>query len=311
MRRRYEMILLMILMLFALCGCSEEESIHTENTYAVYFEGAEAYSLTTEYREVFGEDIQELAFNLLEAMGAPEKWGNTSLFPQTGLVSRVNLENGDVLNVYMTEQYSQLSVSDEVLLRAGVVKTLIQLEEVQYVAFYVNEQPLIDVTGKPVGIMSADSFLDSRGENLSNYEQVELTLYYGNPAGTGLIETMQETTISGTFSKERQVVNALLTGPDTDGLVGTMPQGTSLISVSVKNNICYVNFNSNFLTGDLAVSPDVTIYSLVNSLTDLSNISKVQIMVEGDSSKKFCETIPLNVPFERNLDYVVTGGNED
>ena len=89
-----------------------------------------------------------------------------------------------------------------------------------------------------------------------------------------------------------------------------MPQGTSLLSVSVKNNICYVNFSGDFLTGDLAVSPYVTIYSLVNSLTALSNISKVQIMVEGDSSKKFCETIPLDVPFERNLDYVISGGKE-
>lgn len=300
--------LLTILMLLALCGCNEEEQDLTEDTYAVYFEGAEAYSLMTEYREVFGADVQELAFNLLAAMRQPEKLGNTSLFPKAELVSRISLESGNLLNIYMTEQYSQLSVSDEVLLRAGIVRTLIQIEGVQYVSFYVNEQPLIDVTGKPVGIMSADSFLDSRGENLSNYEQVELTLYYGNAEGTGLIETSQETTISGTFSKERQVVNALLAGPRTEGLQGTMPQGTSLISVSVKNGICYVNFNSNFLTGDLAVSPDVTIYSLVNSLTDLTNISKVQIMVEGDSSKKFCETIPLDVPFERNLDYVVTGG---
>ena len=307
-RGRWIAFLMAVMIMLMLVGCNDDSPELAENTYEVYYLGSEAYSLTTEKREIVGADVKERAFKLLEAMREPEKVQNSSLFAKTELVNRITVEQGNLLNIYMNEQYGQLSVANEVLLRAGIVKTLVQLEDVQYVAIYVNEQPLIDVTGKTVGIMSAESFLDSRGENLSNYEQVMLTLYYGNTAGTGLTETSRETTISGTFSKERQVVNALLTGPESSDMLATMPQGTSLLSVSVKNNICYVNFSGGFLTGDLAVSPYVTIYSLVNSLTALSNISKVQIMVEGDSSKKFCETISLDVPFERNLDYVIGGG---
>ena len=307
-RGRWIAFLMAVMIRRMLVGCNDDSPELAENTYEVYYLGSEAYSLTTEKREIVGADVKERAFKLLEAMREPEKVQNSSLFAKTELVNRITVEQGNLLNIYMNEQYGQLSVANEVLLRAGIVKTLVQLEDVQYVAIYVNEQPLIDVTGKTVGIMSAESFLDSRGENLSNYEQVMLTLYYGNTAGTGLTETSRETTISGTFSKERQVVNALLTGPESSDMLATMPQGTSLLSVSVKNNICYVNFSGGFLTGDLAVSPYVTIYSLVNSLTALSNISKVQIMVEGDSSKKFCETISLDVPFERNLDYVIGGG---
>lgn len=309
-RGRWIAFLMVITVMFMLVGCNDDSPELTENTYEVYYLGNEAYSLTTEKREIVGADVKERVFKLLEAMRQPEKVQNSSLFAKADLVSRITVEQGNLLNIYMNEQYGQLSVANEVLLRTGIVKTLVQLEGVQYVAIYVNEQPLIDVTGKTVGIMSAESFLDSRGENLSNYEQVVLTVYYGNGAGTGLVETSRETTISGTFSKERQVVNALLAGPETSDMLATMPQGTSLLGVSVKNNICYVNFSSGFLTGDLSVSPHVTIYSLVNSLTALSNISKVQIMVEGDSSKKFCETIPLDVPFERNLDYVLGGGKE-
>ena len=309
-RGRWIVFLMAVMIMLMLVGCNDDSPELAENTYEVYYLGSEAYSLTTEKREIVGADVKERAFKLLEAMREPEKVQNSSLFAKTELVNRITVEQGNLLNIYMNEQYGQLSVANEVLLRAGIVKTLVQLEDVQYVAIYVNEQPLIDVTGKTVGIMSAESFLDSRGENLSNYEQVMLTLYYGNTAGTGLTETSRETTISGTFSKERQVVNALLTGPESSDMLATMPQGTSLLSVSVKNNICYVNFSGGFLTGDLAVSPYVTIYSLVNSLTALSNISKIQIMVEGDSSKKFCETIPLDVPFERNLDYVMDGGKE-
>lgn len=314
MKMRKSLKLLTILLpvfflMFLLEGCESEQPGDAEGTYAVYYAGAEAYSFATENREVAGETIQEMAYQLLVAMTQPEQVGHSSLFADTELVRRINLENGNLLNVYMTEKYSQLGVAEEVLLRAGIVKTLLQLKGVDYVAFYVNEQPLLDVTGKAVGLMAADSFLDSRGENLSNYEQVVLDIYYANAEGTGLVMTERETTISRTYSRERQVVTALLEGPENGSYLKTLPAGTSLISVSVKNNICYVNFSSGFLTGDLAVTPHVAIYSLVNSLTELSTISKVQIMVEGESSKKFCETIPLDVAFERNLDYVVTGGN--
>jgi len=301
-------LLLALFMLFVLSGCDSEDPTHEEGSYAVYYAGAESYSFATESRKVVGESIQEMAYQLLVEMTKPEQMGHSSLFPESGYVRRINLESGNLMNVYLTEKYSQLPIATEVMLRAGIVKTLIQLEGVDYVVFYVNEQPLLDATGKTVGIMSANSFLDSKGENLSNYEQVVFDIYYANPEGTGLVMTEREMTISGTFSRERQVVTALLEGPEDGSLLKTLPAGTSLISVSVKNNICYVNFSSAFLTGDLAVSPHVAIYSLVNSLTELSAISKVQIMVEGDSAKKFCETIPLDVAFERNLDYVVTGG---
>lgn len=298
-----------LLVLLLLWGCTtktvEEKK---EDTYVLYYTDAQRYTLTTEEREVKGASIQEIAFNILSAMQTPETVGNYSLLTVDGLVKRVNQDADNILGVYMTEEYSKLSVSDGVLLRAGIVKALIQLDGIEYVSIYVNEQPLTDSLGNAVGIMSANSFLDSKGENLSNYQQVTLTVYYGDTTGSKLVETEIESTISSSFSKERQVVNALIQGPEDSSLLSTMPAETGLISVSVKNKICYVNLDKSFLTGTLETNPYVTIYSLVNSLTELSTISKVQIMVDGDSSVKFREIIPLDAPFERNLDYNVTGG---
>lgn len=308
--RKTVSILWIVVTLCALCllgGCGTQNVPETANTQKVYFTTAERLSLTTENRPACeGGTVDECVYALLNMMCEPTTVGNRSLFTADGLINRINAEK-NILSIYMTEAYSMLSVSDEVLLRAGIVMTLTQVEGIDYVVFYVNEQPLTDTLGNVVGVMSASSFLDSRGENLSNYQQVTLTVYFGNAEGK-LVGTERESTISSSFSKERQVVNALLDGPETGGLLATMPAGTEVVSVSVKNNICYVNFDSNFLTGDLVVSPYVTVYSLVNSLTALPNISKVQIMIDGDSSAKFREVIPLDAPFERNLDYVVTGG---
>ena len=311
MRTMYNFIRLAVLisLIWCLCGCSTKPTEQVpEDAYVLYYTSAERFSLTTEYHEVKGSTLQEIGFNMLVQMQNPQTVGNYSLFAVDDLVNRVAQEGENLINVYMTENYKQLSVSDEVLLRAGIVKSLIQLDGIEYVSIYVNELPLTDSSGNPVGIMSANSFLDSKGENLSNYQQITLSVFFADETGNTLVETERASTISSSFSVERQVINALLEGPEETGLLATIPGGTNLISVTVKDKICYVNFDKNFLTGDLLANPYVSIYSLVNSLTGLSNISKVQIMVDGDSNVKFREIIPLNSPFERNLDYNKTGG---
>ena len=77
-----------------------------------------------------------------------------------------------------------------------------------------------------------------------------------------------------------------------------------MLNVTVKDGICYVNFNSAFLTQPYSVSAEATIYSIVNSLSELTGVNKVQISIEGDSSVIYKETISLTTPFERNLDLV-------
>ena len=49
-------------------------------------------------------------------------------------------------------------------------------------------------------------------------------------------------------------------------------------------------------------TPEVTLYSLVNSLVELPNVNKVQISINGETNVVFRETYNLSTVFERNLD---------
>ena len=68
-----------------------------------------------------------------------------------------------------------------------------------------------------------------------------------------------------------------------------------------KDGICYVNLDDNFLMVVNNVSIDSAIYSITNSLVELSNINKVQILVNGEVPASF-----TNPYYERNLDIVTT-----
>ena len=59
----------------------------------------------------------------------------------------------------------------------------------------------------------------------------------------------------------------------------------------------------------LPVSPAVTVYSIVNSLCELSNVNKVQISVKSSTNIIFRDTIDLSQPLERSLDIIETSKN--
>ena len=73
-------------------------------------------------------------------------------------------------------------------------------------------------------------------------------------------------------------------------------------TVTVRDGVCYVNLDGTFLSQTTNVSADVVIYSIVNSLVELSDINKVQFSVNGESEVTFKETMPLSEIYGRNLD---------
>ena len=69
-----------------------------------------------------------------------------------------------------------------------------------------------------------------------------------------------------------------------------------------KDGICYVNLNEEFANQPYNVRADVTIYSITNSLVELPNVNKVQILINGETGVYYRDKVYLSDVFERNLD---------
>ena len=65
-----------------------------------------------------------------------------------------------------------------------------------------------------------------------------------------------------------------------------------------------MNLSPEFLNAVGDVTPEVTLYSIVNSLAELKDVHRVQFMVNGDSQVLYREMIQLDNSFSRNLDIV-------
>ena len=167
----------------------------------------------------------------------------------------------------------------------------------------VEGSPLLDRKENAVGWMNAEQFIDNDGNEINTYEEARIRLYFADESGTKLIAADREKHYSTNTPLERFVVEELIAGPSgrVEGLYPSINPNTKIVNVMTKDGICYVNLDENFLAVVNNVSTDVSVYAIVNSLVELSNINKVQILINGEASA----ALPAST-YERNLDIVTT-----
>ena len=251
-------------------------------------------------------ELETLVEELIENLSTvPEKLEYKS--PLAGSFSLLDygIAEGQII-LSFDDHYKEQTVISETLVRAALVRTLTQIKEINYLSFLIRSDPLTDSMGNIVGVMSADMFIDNAGKEMNAYEKVKLRLYFGNESGDGLIAVNRNGVVyNSNVAIEKVVVENLIAGPlEEEMAYPTINPGTKIISITVKDGICYVNLDNMFLNQLNQVSANTTIYSIANSLVELPNINKVQISVDGNTNVVFKENINLSTIYERNLDIV-------
>lgn len=111
---------------------------------------------------------------------------------------------------------------------------------------------------------------------------VKIILYFSDSQADRLVPEEREVLKNGR-PLEEIIVRELIKGPAKKGLIKTIPESARLLSLSVKDGVAYVNFSGEIQTKHWGGSAGegMTVYSVVNSLTQLEGIKKVQFLVEG------------------------------
>lgn len=302
MKKKFFILLLLIFAL-SLSGCGKEKA--AEGYYIEYLNNAKDELVKVSYQPK-AEERKALIEELLIVL-----WSDAeSVEYRKPIPNNVELINysldGAMLTLWLDEDYNKMEQAEKVLCCAAIVRTMTQIDGVDCVTFYVGEKQMMDAQGKMVGTLYADSFVENPGAAINSIQNTNLTLYFSNKSGDALIAETKNVHYSSNMSMEKVVMEQLLNGPDTEGLKSALPSGTKLVSVSTVDGTCYVNLDSNFKNQDYAVKEPIVIYSIVNSLLELSGINQVQISVNGDTSGVYRDTYQLSEFYVRNLDYVTT-----
>ncbi|SFR86193.1 GerMN domain-containing protein [Anaeromicropila populeti] len=300
-----------ILFILCLTSCQKKEQT-TPNSLAtqVFYVNSDDTKVVGEGYEVKAVEVEEQIWEYLEAMERePESIKLKVAKPETIKVLDIELKDNGQLTLYFDANYFSLTGVKEILCRAAIIKTLCQIEKVEYVEFYVGGEPLMETHEKPVGFQKADDFVDNTGGETDFYQTVTMTLFFANQKGNALKEIHVKAQFDGTITLEQLILQNLIDGPDEiggveeDSIYPTIPSGTSYLKTVIKDGICYVDLNENFLNELPDIDPEVIIYSIVNSLVEMSTVDKVQFTIGGETVKSY-KGIGFDAPFERNLDLV-------
>ena len=305
-KKRNTVILFVVLVACMLCACTapNEKKVKNDKTIEIYYLNKEETRVVMEEYQPVETTTEALLPEIIGILGTqPENVDLRATITDSYSVLDYSVEESQlVLNLDV--RYLELEATEEVLTRAALVRTLTQIPGIEYVSFAIENEPLQDTMGNPIGTMTAGTFIDNAGTEINSYEKVKLHLYFANEKGDGLIEVNRTIVYNSNISLEKLVVEQVITGPTNEESFPTINPESKIMSVTVKDGICYVNLDEAFLTQPYNVSSEVTIYSLVNSLVELSNVNKVQISINGKTDVMYRENTDLTTFFERNLELI-------
>ena len=308
MKKKIFMIITVLMLCLLAGGCSVEVQ-NDPNTQSVYY----LYDISADETQLEKVDYnpeettaEYMLKDMMQQMNQKEDdVERISLLPDD--VQMNYSVEGEVLVVNFNSQYTQMSKAREILVRAGVVKTFLQVPGISAVRFTVENQNLTDSKGESVGEMTADTFAEFSGNEPDAYCSTTFTLYFTDKDGQNLVKEQRTVRYRRSIPKERIVLEQLMKDPIEKGHYPTIPENTEILDVTIADRICYVAFDRVFSSYALDVSEKIPVYSVVNTLLDALEADKVQITVgASDKLDIFGQKMSLYRFYEKNDKLVVT-----
>ncbi len=290
-----------LLCLVGLTGCNKKKDV-SASPYKIYYLNPEQTGLVEEAYTGETDDPEKAAEEILACL----KKGSEGIQEQSVIPDGVDIEDiileDEKLTLYFNAAYNDMDMVQEVLCRAALVRSLTQINGIDLVGFYVDGEPLTNDKGREYGYFQSDDFVQNTGQSIHSFEETNLVLYFANGDGNKLTAQTVSVKYNSNVAFEKVIVEQLMRGPLGSDLKETIPKGTKLLSVSIKDGICYLNFDEGLRKIVSGVTPEVVIYSIVNSVIESGAVNKVQISINGDSNIMYQESISLSEPLSRNLD---------
>ncbi len=306
MNRKRMLCLLVLIAAVLLVGCGGRKQ-EEENSYTVYYINSTGTRLLERSYVPGAQTFEEMMDELWEQLLEPPV-SYQSVVPTE--VTFNGYERGiDALRMDFSKEYYDMSNTQEVLLRAAVVKTFSQVPGVAKVMITVEGEQLVDLEGEPVPAMDANSFIDTKEGGINSYQYATLELYFANEEGDRLVKEMRNLHYSSNMVLERVVVEQLIKGPEKKGLSALFSGDVRIQNLYIQDGVCTITFNAaaNQQSAESTVKPEAALYAIVNSVcATCDDITGVRFEIEENEDGKFRGEVDLTQVFAMNRDYIET-----
>ncbi len=275
-------ILFLCIALFAglFAGCTAP----ADTTVKLYFPDVHTQEILEEVRAVRpAGSLLETAIHAL--LSGPRQASHARIIPKDTSLLGIKMQ-GTVAEINLSAPFDTGTDEARLLSRYTVIYTACAVPEVKKVKLLVEGAPLTSLrNGERLGALGKEDLTLSAPDSS---EKTLLTLYFADAASSLLPEARQVTLREGQ-TKAEAIVTELIRGPVSAHLSPTLSPDTQLLSAEIRAGICFVDMSRTFLEknrGD-AAKENLAIYSIVNSLCTLPDITAVRFLIEGVAVEYF------------------------
>ncbi|MDD3839075.1 MAG: GerMN domain-containing protein [Clostridia bacterium] len=266
----------------------------------LYFKDKYSEFVIPEIREIeiIDNSLEKAVIN--ELIKGPQKQGLVRTIPEGTQLLDFNISKGTAVVTFSEEMSSNFnggSANEEAVI-SSIANTLTELPHIKNVKINIKHKKKGNYGINTIG---GHFLLDKPIERIESRIGKRINLYFAEQNAENLIPEYRAIEM-GIKSVARRAIQELINGPKNEKLFPTIPEGTQLLSISIKDEICYVNFSNEIIDNHKGGSAGeaMTIYSIVNTLTQFDSIDKVQILVDDKARETLAGHIAIDQPIARN-----------
>lgn len=124
------------------------------------------------------------------------------------------------------------------------------------------------------------------------YRETIVSLYFPDKENKSLKPEARMVNVKELIQSPYSVLMQLLiNGPKNEKLEGVFPENVRLLNASMNQECLVLDFSSEFLnySKEDSKAKENLIYSIVNTATELTEVNKVKILIEGQENNEFKE----------------------
>lgn len=299
---------MVLVVLFTACSGAEApiaESIVSDQLN-IYLVNSTSDRLVEVGVEVDTTSLESQLADVLKTLSfGDENEGLLPTLPDASMVESIEV-NGSRVIIHVTRDFLAMDEVDLLICRSSLIKSITAIDGLESIEFYSEGLPLKDDKGKVYGAFYQDDVVTYSNTANSMAQERPVTLYYPDHQGDQLIKVTKSIVLTAGEAVEASLIEELMTVPPASDFSSPIPEGTVLKNIKVIDGICYVDFNESFRSNHYGGSTGerMTVYSIVNTLTELSNVSRVQFLIEGEKTSSFKGHLDFSQLFEYNIELI-------
>ena len=282
--------ILLPLMLLTSCSSTRNNDYVTCSLY--YYADEMQDSISAKKITLENSSPKELAEKLFALLSSPESKKTFPIVTPDIKLAEISAK-GRECTLTLSSRYLELPEQKRAEINTCVTHTMCSLPGIEQVTI---------TCGETSSTFTADDFIIVSPRTFHN--MFTANLYFANENFDMLTKEERTISLESDKSLEYLVLTELIIGPSDISGRPLLSEKIKINSVEVSEGICIIDFSSDFITktSHNEITEQLTVYSIVNTITELPMINSVRFLIDGNAGYGF-ESIDISKPLTNKSEF--------